>query len=168
MDLLVGLGHAFMGDPDPYSNISHSPIMGLTHPTYPYFKLTQEIHTSKWTVRPEAHTIGSSNIETQIRLYWRHQVQKSYSESVLTYPKKFYLHTIEYYSIPQESHTQSIFTSTSILNHFKLLWARWSRLVNTSNRCKSKLALSFALISIRFELTHFSKNVPLSRIFPWS
>ena len=117
-------GHAHMGDPDPNTNISHSPMMGLTHPIHQYFKLAQEIHTDERIVRPEAHTIGSSNIETSYRPYKRHQPQLSYSKSVLTYPKQFCLHTIEYYSIPQESHTQSILTITCILNHFKPLWAR--------------------------------------------
>ena len=128
-----------MGDPDPYSNIFHSPMMGTIHSIHQHFKLAQEIHTDERTVRPEAHTIGSSNIETSNRPYKRHQPQLNYSKSVLTYPKQFCLHTIEYYSIPQESHTQSILTITCILNHFKLIWARWSWPVNTSNRCKSNL-----------------------------
>ena len=96
-------------------------MMGLTHPIFQHFKLVQEIHTGEWTVRPEAHTVGSSYIETSNRSYKRHQPQLSYSESVLTYPKQFCFHAIEYYSIPQESHTQFIFTITCILNHFKLL-----------------------------------------------
>ena len=98
----------------------------------------------------------------------KHQPQNSFSESVLTYPKQFCLHTIEYYSISHESHTQSILTITCILNHFKLLRARWSRPVNTSNKCKSKLALPFTLISIRSILIHFPRSGSLSRIFPWS
>ena len=64
-----------MGDSDPNTNISHSPMMGLTHPIYQHFKLAQEIHTGEWIVRPKAHTIGSSNIETSIKPYWRHQPQ---------------------------------------------------------------------------------------------
>ena len=99
-------------------------MMSLTHPINQHFKLAQEINTGEQTMRPESHIIGSSNIETQIRPYRRHQPQNSYSESVLTYPKQFCLHTIEYYPIPQESHTQSILTIISILNHFKLLLAR--------------------------------------------
>ena len=141
--LVSGSGHALIGDPWPNSNISHSPVMGLTHPINQHFKLAQKIYTSEQTVRPKAHIVGSSNIETQIRLYRRHQPQNSYSQSVLTYPKQFCLHTIEYHSIPQEFHTQSIFTITSILNHFKLLQVRWSRLVNTSNGWKPKFALFF-------------------------
>ena len=128
-----------MGDLDPHSNFSHSPMMGLTHPIHQHFKLAQKIHTSEHTLRPEAHIIGSSNIETSITSYRRHQPQFNYSESVITYLKQFCLHIIEYYSIPQESHTQSIFTITSILNHFKLLQARWSRPVNSRNSCKSNL-----------------------------
>ena len=99
-------------------------MIGLTHLINQYFKLTQEIHIGERTMRLKAHIIGSSNIETQIRPYRRHQPQNSYSESVLTYPKQFCLHTIEYYSIPQEFHTQSILTITSILNNFKLFRAR--------------------------------------------
>ena len=95
--------------------------MGMTHPINQHFKLAQEIHTDEQTVRPEAHTIESSNIETSFRPYKRHQPQFSYSESVLKYPKQFCLHTIEYHSIPQESYTQSILTITCILNDFKLL-----------------------------------------------
>ena len=60
--MYLGLGHAHMGDLDPNTNISHSPMMGLTHPIHQYFKLAQEIHTDKRIVRLEAHTIGSSNI----------------------------------------------------------------------------------------------------------
>ena len=97
-------------------------MMGMTHPIYQHFKLVQEIHTGERTVRPEAHIIGSSNIETSP--YRRHQPQYDYSESVLTYPKQFYLHVIKYYSIPQESHTQSILIITYILNNFKLIRAR--------------------------------------------
>ena len=93
-------------------------MMGLTHPIHQHFRLAQEIHTGERIVRPEAHTIGSLNIETSNRPYRRHQPQLSYSISVLTYPKQFCLHIIEYYSIPQESHTQSILTITCILNHF--------------------------------------------------
>ena len=156
-----------MSDPYPYSNISHSPMMGLTHPINQHFKLVQKIHTSEQTVQLEAHIVWSSNIETQIKPYKRHQPQNSYSKSVLTYPKQFCLHTIEYYWIPQESHTQFILTITSILNHFKLLRARWSQPVNTSNRCKPKLALSFILKSIRSVLICFLMSGPLSRIFPW-
>ena len=85
--MYLGSGHAHMGDLDLNTNISHSPMMGLTHPTYQYFKLAQEIHTGERTVRPKAHTIGSSNIETSNRPYKRHQPQFSYFESVLTYPK---------------------------------------------------------------------------------
>ena len=87
MDPIVGSDHAHMGDPYLKTNISHSIMMGLTHSTYQHFKIAQKIHTSKWTVRPEAHTIGSSNIKTSNRPYKRHQPQLSYSESVLTYPK---------------------------------------------------------------------------------
>ena len=108
-----------MSDPYPYSNISHSPMMGLTHPINQHFKLVQKIHTSEQTVQPETHIVWSSNIKTQIRPYKRHQPQNSYSKSVLTYPKQFCLHTIEYYSISQESHIQSILTITCILNHLK-------------------------------------------------
>ena len=124
MDL--GSGHVHMGDPDPNTNISHSPMMGLTHLIYQHFKLAQEIHTSERTVWLEVHNVRSSYIKISNRPYKRHQPQLSYSKSVLIYPKQFCLHTIEYYSIPQESHTQSILTITCILNHFKLLWARWS------------------------------------------
>ena len=56
MGQIIGLGHALMGDPDPHSNISHSLMMGLTHPIHQHFKLAQEIHTGEWIVRPEAHT----------------------------------------------------------------------------------------------------------------
>ena len=84
---------------DPNTNISNSPMMGLTHLIHQHFKLAQEIHTSERTVRPEAHTVGSSYIETSNRPYKRHQPPLSYSKSVLTYPKQFYLHIIEYYSI---------------------------------------------------------------------
>ena len=98
-------------------------MMGLTHPIHHHFKLAQEIHTGERTVQPEAHTIGISNIETLNRPY-KSQPQLSYSISVLTYPKQFCLHTIEYYSIPQQSLTQSILTITCILNHFKLIRAR--------------------------------------------
>ena len=55
-------GYAHMGDPDPNTNISHSPMMGLTHPIHQYFKLAQEIPTDERIMRLEAHTIGSSNI----------------------------------------------------------------------------------------------------------
>ena len=137
------MGHALSWATCTNTNISHSPMMGLTHPIHQHFELAQKIHTSERTVRPEAHIIGSSNIETSIRPYKRHQPQFSYSESVLTYPNQFCLHTIKYYSIPQKFHTQSILTITSILNYFKLLRARWSWPVNTSNKCKPKLALSF-------------------------
>ena len=75
-------------------------------------------------MQPEALTVHSFNKETSNRSYKRHQSQFSYSESVLTYPKQFYLHIIEYNSIPQESHIQSILTITCILNHFKLIQAR--------------------------------------------
>ena len=116
-----GSGHAYMGDPDPNTNISYSPMMGQTYPIHQTFQTcTQKIHIGERTVRPEAHIIGSSNIETLNRSYKIHQSQFSYSESVLTYPKQFCLYTIEYYSIPQESHTQYILTITCILNHFIL------------------------------------------------
>ena len=114
-----GSGQAYMDDPKP--NISHSPIMDLTHPIHQHFNIAQEIHTGERTVRPEAHTKWSLNIETSNRPYRRHQSQLSYSKSVLTYPKQFCLHTIEYCSIPQESHTQFILIITCILNHFKLI-----------------------------------------------
>ena len=107
------------------TNISHSPMMSMTHLINRYFKLAQEIHIDERIVRPEAHNKWSTNIETPLRPCRRHQPQNSYSKSVLTYPKQFCLHTIEYYPIPQESHTQSILTIISILNHFKLLLARW-------------------------------------------
>ena len=133
------LGHALSWVTRTNTNISHSSMMGLTHPIHQYFKLTQEIHTGERTVWPEAHTVGSSYIETSNRPYKRHQSQLNYSKSELTFPKQFCLYTIEYYSIPRESHTQSILIITCILNHFKLIWARWSWPVNTSNRCKSNL-----------------------------
>ena len=147
------------------TNIFHSPIMGLTHSIIQHFKFVQDIHTDERALRPEGHIIGSFNIKTQIRLYRKHQPQNSYSKSVFTYPEQFCLHTIEYNSIPQKSHIQSILTITSILNHFKLLRARWSRSVNTSNRCKPKLALSFIIISIRSLLICFPRSGPLSQIF---
>ena len=148
-----------MGDPNPNSNISHLPMTSLTHPMYQHFKLAQKIHTGEQIVRPEAHIIGSSNIETSNRPYRRHQPQFSYSKSVFTYPKQFCLHTIEYYSILKESYSQFILIITCILNHFKLFWATWSWPVNTSNRCKSNLLFLFVFISIRFELIRFPRNV---------
>ena len=80
----------------PYSNIFHSPVMGMTHPINQHFKLAQEIHTDEHIVWLEAHTVGSSYIETSNRPHKRHQPQLSYSKSALTYPKQFCLHTIEY------------------------------------------------------------------------
>ena len=59
MGQIIGLGHALMGDPDPHSNISHSPIMGLSHLIYQYFKLAQEIHTGEQTVQPKAYIVGA-------------------------------------------------------------------------------------------------------------
>ena len=75
MDPIVGSGYAHMGDPDPKTNIFHSLMMGLTHPIYQHFKFAQKNHTSEQTVRPEAHTVGTSNIETSNRPYRRHQPQ---------------------------------------------------------------------------------------------
>ena len=62
-------------------------MIGLTHPIHQHFKLAQEIHIGERIVRPEAHIVGSSNIETSTMPYRRHQPQFSYSESILTYPK---------------------------------------------------------------------------------
>ena len=89
--MYLGSGHARMDDPDPNINISHSPMMGLTHPIHQIFKFAQEIHTGEQIVRPEAHIIGSSNIEISNRPYRRHQPQLSYSKSVLT-PNKLFTH----------------------------------------------------------------------------
>ena len=90
MDL--GSGHAHMGDPNPNTNISHSPMMGLTHPIHQYFKLAQEIHIGERIVRPETHTKGISNIETQFRSYNIHQPQNSYPKKC-TYISQAFLVT---------------------------------------------------------------------------
>ena len=101
-------------------------MIGLTHSTHQHFELAQEIHTDERTVQSEAHTIGSSNIETSNRPYRRHQPQYSYFKSVLTYPKQFCLHTIEYYSIISYSiHPYNYMYSKSFQAHLsKMILAK--------------------------------------------